>query len=274
MRLLGEGANSVRARMSDTQSHYKAILAPAPGPSPEYLLTSGPSIRSRHGDLQWACAGDEAPLTGNTLLQSPDGSALAVIGLHSYVLPLEAPAFLVWAVTESVQLKRDFIMLHLFDADRLEPIADVVSACAEMERNHVKISSAGETVVSTALPVDLSPRLHRIYFQEALHTVPELLILAHSVFGGPADTAFDLNTSYLCLFIVRPQEETVEIFPQDWFNSGGYDAGSQEVTRMARDPASGKIYGEGTQLGVFVLDDTYRNVERWLHVDPFYHPEQ
>jgi hypothetical protein len=61
----------------------------------------------------------------------------------------------------------------------------------------------------------------------------------------------------------------VEVFPQDWFNTGDYDFDYQWITRVAR-CADGRIIGDGIRLGSFELDNTNRRIRKWLAQDPFY----
>jgi hypothetical protein len=67
------------------------------------------------------------------------------------------------------------------------------------------------------------------------------------------------DSSNLALLVARPADGSYEHFPQDWFNHGGLDYTYQGVTRVARDPATGRIHGEGVRIDTFVLDDTLRN---------------
>ena len=57
-----------------------------------------------------------------------------------------------------------------------------------------------------------------------------------------------------------------------WFNNGKYDFSYQWITRVARDPQTQRIFGEGIRLGMFQLDKTGRTVEKWLSSNPFYGP--
>lgn len=71
----------------------------------------------------------------------------------------------------------------------------------------------------------------------------------------------------LRLWIIHPRNNSVEVIPQDWFNQADYDFGYQWVTRVARDPKTGRVVGEGIRLGAFVLDKTGRQIESWLIED-------
>jgi hypothetical protein len=81
------------------------------------------------------------------------------------------------------------------------------------------------------------------------------LILCHS---SAIEESPRGERSNLALLVAKPRTGIYELYPQDWFNSAGLDYGYQWVTRVARDPKSGRIHGEGFRIRPFVLDDTLR----------------
>jgi hypothetical protein len=90
---------------------------------------------------------------------------------------------------------------------------------------------------------------------EPLTNTEELLILCHSSAIEPSPV---LERSNLALLIAKPSAGIYELYPQDWFNNASLDYGYQWVTRVARDPESGRIHGEGVRIRPFVLDDSLR----------------
>jgi hypothetical protein len=100
-----------------------------------------------------------------------------------------------------------------------------------------------------------------------MQELDELLVLVHSTAGGATSNYAD--DMRLRLWIVRPVDGTVDVVPQDWFNHGAYDFDYQWVTRVAREPGTGRIVGEGVRLSPFALDDSYRRVAEWLPTNPF-----
>jgi hypothetical protein len=61
---------------------------------------------------------------------------------------------------------------------------------------------------------------------------------------------------------VNAADDTIEVYPQDWFNQANLNYSSQWVTRVATEPATGRILGEGVRIQPFVLDATYRRLAR------------
>ena len=54
------------------------------------------------------------------------------------------------------------------------------------------------------------------------------------------------------------------MLPQTWFTAGKYDIGYQWITRVTRDPATGRILGGGIRIGNFELAEDGMGLERWI----------
>jgi hypothetical protein len=119
------------------------------------------------------------------------------------------------------------------------------------------------------VPTDLAPGRRSLEFLEPFSDLPELLILAEGLYGRALVTS---PGSRLAIFVIRPSDKSVTVIPQDWFNQGDYDFGYQWPTRVARDPESGRIFGEGIRIGAFRLNEAGNQVEKWFIQDPFYGP--
>jgi hypothetical protein len=107
------------------------------------------------------------------------------------------------------------------------------------------------------LPWDLPAGSHKIEVPEELRGVDELLIISSYPAAAKEDAA-------CALFALRHAAGTVEVLPQRWFTAGKYDVGRQWLTRVARDPSTGRIVGEGVRVGKFELNDAGTDVARWL----------
>jgi hypothetical protein len=56
----------------------------------------------------------------------------------------------------------------------------------------------------------------------------------------------------------------VTVLPQNWFTANKFDIGYQWITRVSRDPATGRIIGGGIRIGSFELTENGMGLERWL----------
>jgi hypothetical protein len=231
------------------------FLRMAPGPSPWYLRNALPLMTSP-GMLRWVDAGHD----GITFLSTPDDKVFAVFDMYCYVLTMARNRFLVWYQRKVQPGSLGDLVLTVIDTDKLEAIDDTQSAMSEMKSQKIRIFQNGGNLSSFQISNSLSEGPHEIRIPDEFKELDELLILASS----------SAIIKRLCIFHVKPKIDSVEVVPQDWFNEGSFDFGYQWPTRVARNPQTGRVFGEGFRLGVFLLDDTLRGVSKWYVMDPFY----
>ncbi len=251
---------------SSAYPNFRDVIARAPGPSPWYLLSSGPQLKYGAGDLQWVEAGDTGFKVGKVFLSTPRDEVLAVFNFHCYVLGLDDNQFLVWLPYEKADDNSACLKLLIFKTDELEVIDDVPAVCEEMNKDKIRSLHIKGKPGLLEISRELEAGLHPAAFPASFKEIEELLILAHSIRRDQESGS--VQQMNLSLFILKPGENTVTVVPQDWFNTGPYDFGFQWPARIARDPRTGKIFGEGIHLGFFVLDETGREFEQWVKYDP------
>ena len=105
------------------------------------------------------------------------------------------------------------------------------------------------------VPAAVKAGLNRFVFPPPLKTLPEVLMLGDN--ASIAGTG--MKRSIYCM---RPNDGNIEVLPQDWFNLGNFDFGYQWITKVVRDPDSGRICGTGIRLKSFILDENGRQVEQ------------
>ena len=67
------------------------------------------------------------------------------------------------------------------------------------------------------------------------------------------------------LVVLKPNENKVQIYPQDWFNQDTrMDFGYQWITRAFRNTETNSIWIEGIRLAKYELDESNRKVKRML----------
>ena len=250
-------------------------LADAPGPSPWYLRRPGLTLPSARGPLRWRDLGAGGAGAGKSVLTDAGGAALLVVDFHCYVRPLTAPRFLIWHPEGggggAENTASTSVRFRVFDADELTPITDIDAAVAAMRPTGQIVAHRGREIASAVVPTSIPDGRNHVAFPDALHELNELLVLAHSTSGAVQSNYHD--QMHLRLWVIRPREGIVDVIPQDWFNNGNFDFGYQWVTRVARDPKTGRIVGEGVRLpAAFILSRNCRRVSRWLRANPFESP--
>jgi hypothetical protein len=225
-----------------------------PGPSPWYLR-EGDSPVSR---FRWRRAGDGNIRAGKTLLEGESG-VVTILDFHNYVLPLEDDTLLVWRQRHTDTGPTEPVVMTILQPALLPPLADSIDAALDrMKAQDLPILFEGQPQAEVRLDTDAAKRTG-INFPAPLHALDELLVLCGSSYANPSPS---WECSNLALMLARPREGSIALYPQDWFNSGGLDYGYQWVTRVARDPATAHIHGEGIRISPFVLDDTLRGLRR------------
>jgi len=226
-----------------------------PGPSPWYLTNDIVPIEG----YSWKhTEGGRGGAGGKTLLVGASG-IIGVFGFYNYVKVLEPSRLLVWnqkrrGVPRSQSAP---VELFLIDLSVLEPITTA------LERIYERID-AGEGFfalkenpsASLLLQVDDVSGVCYVEFPDAMRSMEELLVLCHTPAASTGDKSADL-----ALMVAEPRASIYRLYPQDWFNKSDRDYSYEWVTRVARNPNTGRIEGEGFRIPPFVLDVSLREVE-------------
>jgi|SRR5579859_7093101 len=233
-----------------------------PGPSPWYLKHPRTALPSTRGALTWGEVGKG--YEGLSVLCDPSNHPLLILDFQCYVQRFLGHRFMVWH--ENVEGISE-LSLQIFDADRLEPIPNLLEACAALRNRKAGIYASEAGHVSGArISRARDAGWHQQAFPDELQEVREIPMLVHSHFGDRVYNAWDVIT--LQLWLIYPSEGRFRTIWQDWYNKGAYDFGYQWPTRVAR-TSSGRIVGEGFRIGAFELDDNLSDVRVWLTTNPF-----
>ncbi len=251
--------------------HALAVLGAVPGPSPWYLSFPASAVTRDGKALEWRPAGEGNDSPGKSLLTAPDGTILAIADFQCHVKALEHDRFLVWWAEEHGEgpLLERLIQLRIYETRLLPPIDDIsgaLSALGGHSRFHARDGISSAATISAAL----ADGEHQLELPPAFSSLGDVSLLVHSTADGRRENHFD--QMHLRIWLLDTKRGTLSIIPQDWFNEGPYDFTYQWVTRVAWDSASGRIVGEGIRLGLFALDHSRRQIERWYLEYPFYMP--
>src|SRR5262249_10281790 len=111
-----------------------------------------------------------------------------------------------------------------------------------------RIYSATPPLVEFGISAKLTQGTHAIAAPVEFQSIEELLI--PTSYG--AKSADDAAAA---IYVVYPHASLAEVLPQRWFTRTQFDVGMQWITRLARDPASGRIIGEAMRFGSFELTE-------------------
>jgi hypothetical protein len=256
--LTGYRAQHTVSVMFETRRIGK-LLTTAPGPSPWYLRASGPRVQTAWGQGRWVEAGNDEHTAGKMLLQAED-KTLAIVSMYNYALAVDGTIVLFWSQVYVSRGNTAPVHMTAIDCRQLVPLDDPRRMCADLPQGAALKVASGITGEIDVPTTEIGDR--KVSFPSPISDLDEILILARSSGVDGTDGAIWNE----CLIVAKPDLGYVEVIPQDWFNKGQWDFGWQWPTRVARDPKTGHIVGDGIRMGVFMLDESCRNVQRWLRM--------
>jgi hypothetical protein len=164
---------------------------------------------------------------------------------------LDSSTLLIW--NQGPQAK---VHLHVIRPNLLPPFEDnLETEIVRMEKAGARLALPDTPVASMNLNTSVIDECMSAAFPAELQNIDELLVLCTS----SAIAIRGATKASLALLVAKPKQSSYQLYPQDWFNSADLDFGYQWVTRVARDPQTGRVRGEGFRINPFELDDTLRN---------------
>ncbi|MGB8833598.1 MAG: hypothetical protein WCC95_15710 [Candidatus Sulfotelmatobacter sp.] len=226
------------------------------GPTPWYWKTF-PTLHLATGKpLVWTHYGDEGPvgyLVSLALEHEPDRPRLA---LNTYCRPfvISSNCLGIWCP------EGRNIRVAGFDLAQLEAF-DLAEIAGWFKQSSDRIYAKTPPIADFEVPLNLPSGMHKIDVPQGLATIDELILpTSYKAFSND-DPAFALLVLYL-------RAGLVEVLPQRWFTGSQYEVGRQWISRAARDPESGRIFGECHGVGTFVLEEDGCRLAQWLDKTP------
>ncbi len=233
----------------DVSAALKESINLAVGPSPWYVATF-PELKAgfKH-KFEWRHLGEKGKYSFLVALANLQETGKVKLVLNSYVRPfLLEPGWLgLWYVQ-----KGTLILDCLSVADL--PSFSLEELPADFKGSAAAYFSLGLPLARVAIPLSLREGVHEIRFPDEFTSLDELLVVVPSV-GG--------NYAY-AVMALEPAASQVKVYPQKWFTKEKFDLGYEWITRVTRDPKTGKMYGDGIRIGIFELTDDGTQIARWI----------
>jgi hypothetical protein len=234
---------------SSAPSGDKDLFKDVPGPAPWYVRPGSPTVEG----FEWQQTSALFPRRGKTLLVGSSG-VVAVIDFYVCVKVIDRSTLLAWYQPRRQRKEESKpVCVTVFQPRLMKPFDSELSPIEEkMGRAELPLLLSQEPqakveLTTTRIDEDLTVR-----FPDELKLLDELLILCHS---SAIDHRADMKVD-LALLVANPQLNIFRLYPQDWFNSADLDFGYQWVTRVVRNPRTGRVHGEGIRINPFELDDS------------------
>ena len=229
--------------MSPDTGRIRALLQKTVGPAPWYWETF-PPIRGAAGQLYvWQFHGTQgalAYLVSLSLSTEPDVPRLA---LNTYVRPflLEGSRFGLWCPQEK------YVRMAIFEADQLKAF-DFEAIAGWFKQSTERIYSATAPIADFEFDGMLPQGTHPVEFPPEFHGIDEMQLVS----SYPAKAKEDPHAA---IYVAYPNAGLVEVLPQRWFTAAAFDIGYQWISRVARDPVTHRLVGEGVRIGGFELTE-------------------
>lgn len=234
----------------------KKLIASATGPSPWYWKTF-PVFEIGTYRFSWRHIGSEKPL-GNLVLLERKAFPHPILGLNTYVRPFVAnPEHLGLWYPHPNNAVMEILIFNLSTMQPIENFAEGVPGFQERTSRVLHSSTVGEYV---QIPNRLPAGHKKGPIAHLANRMDELLLLA----DGPPPVRDDLPAPAASIYVWCPATGDIEVLPQEWFTAADYDLGYQWITRVTRDPSTGRIVGGGIRISDFELADNGTKVLHWL----------
>lgn len=205
--------------------------------------------------------GQEGNLSGVTTILNEQDQVILLLDFNLYARFLDDGRVLLW--WEDGDKDQKEITFASFAFSSLKPIKDPVISATRMRAEKAKTAGL-DGIATHRFRCFLGSGSHPVSAPAEWKDFEETLVLADY---APGSNGYDVM--HRALFVFDWITSRVTVIPQDWFNNGKYDFEYQWVARIAR-TESGRLIGEGIRLGTFELDDSGREVKRWLSQNPFH----
>ena len=244
---------------SDEFNRLRGLSSSAPGPTP-WNVGSLPPL---HGpdilELRWRKSDHMGVVLGN----EESRKDFFAFGGYCYILPIGTDLLCLWyhASTETMEpttgvLKQlgfnresktrlHGLRLITVDTRSLKPLPSIPNLEVRRKSGGSPVEFVSDKFAETnvSYPKGLGRLTHQ--FPDAMKSIRELLVLGSMMAHGPRNQA---------IWVMKPSEDVIEVLPMDWWNDGDYDYGYEWVTKLARDPKTGSIVGEGVRILPFLVD--------------------
>jgi len=229
--------------------------------APWHFLPEKPNLKIQSLQLRWHYV--EKHNGGITTLNKGE-TVLGLVDTYTYVMPLPSgDEFCIWTrANHNEELSRT---LEIYSTESLNEINHPLEKMKELRANNEKSYSPFgylfNGIPKSKTTIILSPEKDVIShsFPPEFYVYGEIILVLNipGLYKEKEDSWQDC-----ALVSVKPCENKIQIYPQDWFNKDTeIDFGYQWITRAFRNVNTGSIFVEGIRLPRFELDASNRKIK-------------
>ena len=152
-----------------------------------------------------------------------------------------------------------YLRLLCFDPDQLAafPLRDVAGW---FKKSQDRIYSATAPLAEMEVSSRLTAGKHLLEVPPEFRSIDELLLVSSYRATSKDDPA-------CAILVLRLRVGEVTVLPQTWFTANKFDVGYQWITRLTRDPATGRVIGGGIRIRDFELTEDGMHLLGWIDRD-------
>lgn len=193
-----------------------------------------------------------------------DSHVLGIFNAYVYIhTSPKGDSFCVWTRSNQTHVGFPELTIELYVTNELKPFADTHESLLMMKgEQRIPYLLNGSPKASISFQLNADKEAFKVDFPEAFKVFDEFIAVCDI-----PNLYLQGNTEWhhTALVVMKPKDNWVFIYPQDWFNQDPkVDFGYQWITRAIRNKNNNHIIGEGIRIGKFELDETNRQLKRWL----------
>lgn len=233
---------------STERQRLQQLISEQTGPAPWYW-EHFPRVEG----FEWTYHGDQGPLAYLVTLNEPGKPNDPLLALNTFCTPFLLPEgrLGIWCPEG-----RSMLRLVAFDPMQLKPFA-MEEIVGWFKNSADRIYAAVEPVADFEFSAELPEGTHEVRVPAEFQGVEEVALIASRKALANTDAG-------CAVFVLYPHAGLVQVLPQPWFNRNEYEVGKQWITRIARDPVSHRLVGDGFRIQPFCLSEDGKHVEEWL----------
>ena len=158
----------------------------------------------------------------------------------------------------------DRIKVLGFDPDHLEDFT-FGNHAKEFNSKRSPYFALGKPEFEFVIDLHLSEGVHLFDFPLAMQSINELIVIGSRPVPNTADhPGGGADEPAYVILALQPSAGMVHVLPQKWFTGRHFDLGYEWITRVTREPRSGRLIGDGIRIPAFELTEDGCNLKRWL----------
>jgi len=231
------------------------LIDKATGPAPWYWESFPEPSGASGRRYIWTYHKDQGPIGYLVTLSPRPDPQSTVLALNTYARAFLVPPnrFGIWCPEYSPS-GGAYLRVMCFDPDQLEPFP-LSEVAGWFKQSSDRVYSKVAPLAEFEIPI-LPAGRHRLEIPPEFRAVESEMFFIHSSTGN--------KEALQDILVLSPSSGELEVLPQNWLSADKYDHGYQWITRVTRDPVSGRLIGDGIRIGRFELTDDGRQLARWI----------